>query len=104
LPFIETAEAGSLDRRDVDKNIFAALAAFPERVMPVEGRDLSSRQTKGHVLSLCYALALAACPSRFHTDARISARVYLARILWLQGFPEQAVRAAGAVPIGIGEM
>ena len=31
---------------------------------------------------------------RFHTDARISARVYLARILWLQGFSEQAVRAA----------
>ena len=33
---------------------------------------------------------------RFHTDLRISARVYLARILWLQGFPEQAVRAAEA--------
>ena len=31
---------------------------------------------------------------RFHTDLRISARVYLARILWLQGFSEQAVRAA----------
>src|SRR6185312_12636097 len=31
---------------------------------------------------------------RFHTDLRISARVYLARVLWLQGFSEQAVRAA----------
>ena len=31
---------------------------------------------------------------RFHTDLRISARVYLARILWLQGFSEQAVHAA----------
>jgi predicted ATPase/DNA-binding winged helix-turn-helix (wHTH) protein len=31
---------------------------------------------------------------RFHTDLRVSARVYLARVLWLQGFSEQAVRAA----------
>jgi predicted ATPase len=31
---------------------------------------------------------------RFHTDLRISTRVYLARVLWVQGFSEQAVRAA----------
>jgi predicted ATPase/DNA-binding winged helix-turn-helix (wHTH) protein len=31
---------------------------------------------------------------RFHTDLRVSARVYLARVLWLQGFSEQAVRTA----------
>ncbi len=31
---------------------------------------------------------------RFHTDLRISAHVYLARVLWLQGFSEQAVHAA----------
>jgi hypothetical protein len=30
---------------------------------------------------------------RFHTDLYVSARMYLARVLWLQGFPEQAVRA-----------
>ena len=31
---------------------------------------------------------------RFHTDLCVSARMYLARVLWLQGFSEQAVRAA----------
>jgi hypothetical protein len=31
---------------------------------------------------------------RFHTDLRISARVYFARVLWLQGFADQAVRTA----------
>ena len=29
---------------------------------------------------------------RFHTDLQISARVYLARVLWLQGFSDQAMR------------
>jgi predicted ATPase/DNA-binding winged helix-turn-helix (wHTH) protein len=32
--------------------------------------------------------------ARFVFDPRASARSYLARILWLQGFPEQAVRAS----------
>jgi predicted ATPase len=31
---------------------------------------------------------------RFHTDLRVSARMYLARVLWLQGLPDQAVRTA----------
>jgi predicted ATPase/DNA-binding winged helix-turn-helix (wHTH) protein len=31
---------------------------------------------------------------RFHTDLRVSARMYLARVLWLQGLSDQAVRAA----------
>ena len=31
---------------------------------------------------------------RFRTDLRVSARMYLARVLWLQGFAEQAVRTA----------
>jgi hypothetical protein len=35
---------------------------------------------------------------RFQYDQRVSARVYLARILWLQGFPDEAIRTAkGAV-------
>jgi tetratricopeptide (TPR) repeat protein len=29
---------------------------------------------------------------RFQTDQRLTARVFLARILWLQGFPDQAMR------------
>jgi len=31
---------------------------------------------------------------RFHTDQQGMARIFLARILWLQGFPNQAMRAA----------
>jgi predicted ATPase len=31
---------------------------------------------------------------RFQTDLRVWARVFLARVLWLQGFPDQATRAA----------
>jgi predicted ATPase len=31
---------------------------------------------------------------RFHTDQRVTARAFLARILWLQGFPDQAMRTA----------
>jgi predicted ATPase len=31
---------------------------------------------------------------RFGTDLRVSARVFLTRVLWLQGFPDQATRAA----------
>ncbi len=31
---------------------------------------------------------------RFQTDQRVMARVFFARILWLQGFPDQATRAA----------
>jgi len=31
---------------------------------------------------------------RFHTDQRVAMSVFLARVLWLQGFPDQATRAA----------
>jgi predicted ATPase/DNA-binding winged helix-turn-helix (wHTH) protein len=31
---------------------------------------------------------------RFQIDSRVAARVFLARILWLQGFPDQAMQAA----------
>jgi predicted ATPase len=31
---------------------------------------------------------------RFHIDPQVAARVFLARILWLQGFPDQAMRTA----------
>jgi predicted ATPase len=45
------------------------------------GPDIIRFQTDSHVI-------------RFHTDLRVSVRVYLARVLWLQGFSDQAVRAA----------
>jgi len=33
---------------------------------------------------------------RYHVDQRVTGRVYLARILWLQGFPDQAMQTAEA--------
>jgi predicted ATPase/DNA-binding winged helix-turn-helix (wHTH) protein len=36
----------------------------------------------------------------FQSDSRVVARTFLARVLWLQGFPDQAVRTA---ELGIGE-
>jgi len=45
------------------------------------GSDGMRSQTDSHVI-------------RFHTDLRVSARMYLARVLWLQGLPDQAVRTA----------
>jgi hypothetical protein len=35
---------------------------------------------------------------RFQLDMRVSARVYLALILWLQGFPDQAMRTGTEDP------
>jgi predicted ATPase/DNA-binding winged helix-turn-helix (wHTH) protein len=40
---------------------------------------------------------------RFQFDQRVSARVYLARILWLQGFPDQAMHTAKGVVDEAGE-
>ena len=31
---------------------------------------------------------------RFYSDQRVSASIFLARVLWLQGFPDQAMRSA----------
>jgi hypothetical protein len=31
---------------------------------------------------------------RFQTDLRVAARAFLARVLWLQGFSDQALRTA----------
>ena len=45
------------------------------------GSDDIRAQTDSHII-------------RFHTDLHASARMYLARVLWLQGLPDQAVRAA----------
>ena len=45
------------------------------------GPDIIRSRTDSHII-------------RFHTDLRVSARMYLARVLWLQGFSEQAVRTA----------
>ena len=54
----------------------------------------SARRHIEHMLAHYVPLAHRSHIIRFHVDQRITARVYFARILWLLGFPEQAMRAA----------
>jgi predicted ATPase len=58
------------------------------------GDLLSARRHIEHVLAHCAAPARKSQIVRFRVDPWAAARAYLARILWLQGFPDQAIRAA----------
>ncbi len=54
---------------------------------------------RGHVERMLAAYVTPASRShalRFQSDQRVTARMYLARILWLQGFPDQALAIAEA--------
>jgi predicted ATPase/DNA-binding winged helix-turn-helix (wHTH) protein len=55
------------------------------------------REARGHIdrmLKLYKGPTLRTQPIRFPIEQRLAARTVLARILWLQGFPEQAIRTA----------
>jgi predicted ATPase/DNA-binding winged helix-turn-helix (wHTH) protein len=71
---------------------------FGERMMGVAkhylGDQAGARRHLERVLTHYTATDHGPDVIRFHTDLRISARVYLARVLWLQGFADQAVRTA----------
>jgi predicted ATPase/DNA-binding winged helix-turn-helix (wHTH) protein len=58
------------------------------------GDLLSARRHIEHVLAHYAAPARKSQIVRFRVDQWAAARAYLARILWLQGFPDQAIRAA----------
>ncbi len=85
----------------------AADRLFGERMMGVARHVVGDQTTaRRHLERILTSLAasdlrsdVGRCESdsyiiRFHTDLRVSARMYLARVLWLQGFSEQAVRTA----------
>ena len=74
----------SADRRANDRR-FAVLLGRPD------ARAAPSSST----CSLAMSLPVQRSPViRFRFDQRVTARVVLARILWLQGFPDQAARIA----------
>jgi predicted ATPase len=58
------------------------------------GNQLSARRHIERVLADYVTPELRLHFIRFQIDLRVTARVFLARILWLQGFPDQAMRTA----------
>jgi predicted ATPase/DNA-binding winged helix-turn-helix (wHTH) protein len=58
------------------------------------GDLLSARRHIEHVLAHDVAPAQKSLIVRFQIDPWVAARAFLARILWLQGFPDQAMRTA----------
>jgi predicted ATPase/DNA-binding winged helix-turn-helix (wHTH) protein len=98
LPFAQRFHDLAMSRSDPNDQLLG------ERMMGVAkhflGDQISARRHLEQVLAHC-------APSdhgrdvirfqdiiRFGTDLRVSARVFLARVLWLQGFADQAVRTA----------
>jgi len=58
------------------------------------GDHSSARRRLEHVLAHYVPVAQKSHVIRFQSDQQVTARVVLARILWLQGFPDQSMRAA----------
>ena len=58
------------------------------------GDQTNARRHLEHMLSRYVAPAHRSHAIRFQYDQRVATRMILARILWLQGFPEQALRMA----------
>jgi predicted ATPase/DNA-binding winged helix-turn-helix (wHTH) protein len=71
---------------------------FGERMMGVvkcfNGDHVSARRHLEQVLTHDDAADHGRDVIRFQVDARLSARVFLSRVLWLQGFSDQSVRTA----------
>ena len=58
------------------------------------GDHSSARRRLEHMLAHYVPVARQSHIIRFQSDQQVTARVVLARILWLQGFPDQSMRAA----------
>ena len=71
---------------------------YGERAMGVAkhqlGDQISARRHLEQVLSHDTTVDHSLSVIRFQTDLRVSARAFLARVLWLQGFPDRAVCVA----------
>jgi predicted ATPase len=98
LPLAETFHALATGRPDSNDRLFG------ERTIGVAkhfvGDQAGARRHLEEVLSNCPSVRpeRGVVPFqdivRFGTDLRVSAGTFLARVLWLQGFPDQSVRAA----------
>jgi predicted ATPase/DNA-binding winged helix-turn-helix (wHTH) protein len=73
---------------------------FGERMMGVAkhflGDQIGARRHLEQVLANYSAIDHGQDVIRFGTDLKVSARVFLSRVLWMQGFPDQATRIAEA--------
>lgn len=58
------------------------------------GDQTAARQRLEHLLARPVALVRRPQPIRFAIDPQVAVRAFLARILWFQGFPDQATRTA----------
>jgi len=98
LPFAQRFHDLAMSRSDLNDRLLG------ERMMGVAqhflGDQISARRHLEQVLAHC-APSDQGCDVirfqdiiRFGIDLRVSARVFLARVLWLQGFADQAVRTA----------
>ena len=58
------------------------------------GDQTNARRHLEHMLSRYVAPAHRSHAIRFQYDQQVASRMILARILWLQGFPDQALRTA----------
>jgi predicted ATPase len=98
LPFAQKFHDLATSRSDPSDQLFG------ERMMGVAkhfvGDQISARRHLEQVLTHHAFADHTQDVIRFQIDSRLSARVFLARVLWLQGFSDQAVRTA---EISIGE-
>jgi predicted ATPase/DNA-binding winged helix-turn-helix (wHTH) protein len=98
LPFAQKFHDLATSRSDPSDQLFG------ERMMGVAkhfvGDQISARRHLEQVLTHHAFADHTQDVIRFQIDLRLSARVFLARVLWLQGFSDQAVRTA---EISIGE-
>jgi predicted ATPase len=98
LPFAQKFRDLATSRSDPSDQLFG------ERMMGVAkhfvGDQISARRHLEQVLTHHAFADHTQDVIRFQIDSRLSARVFLARVLWLQGFSDQAVRTA---EISIGE-
>jgi predicted ATPase len=92
LPFAQRFHELALSRTNPSDRLFG------ERMMGLAkhflGDQVSARRHLEQVLSHCATTDHGQDVIRFQIDSRLSARVFLARVLWLQGFSDQAVRTA----------
>src|SRR5882757_3650064 len=97
LPFAQRFHELALSRTNPSDRLFG------ERMMGLAkhflGDQVSARRYLERVLTHGATADHGQDVIRFQIDSRLSARVFLARVLWLQGFSDQAVRTA-AISIG----
>jgi predicted ATPase/DNA-binding winged helix-turn-helix (wHTH) protein len=91
---VDFAERARLDAMELDEDA----AIMSERLLAITyhfaGDQASARRRAEHVLSRPVRVVSSLINDVYHLDHRVAARATLCRILWIQGHPDQAIRAA----------